>query len=309
MTVSIDPFDMVVFAAVAREESFTRAALQLGLTKQAVSLKVARLETGLGVRLLERTTRSVRPTDAGARYAERCAVIASDIEAANHEVQETQVEPTGRLRVSAPFLFGRRFLGPVVAGFMARWPKVAVEVLLSDRRVDLVEEGIDLAVRIGPLEESSLISRRIGEAPVHLVASPRLVRRLGTPTLKTLPALPLVGIRATERWRFADVELKVTPRLVVNDLELACDAAIAGVGLAYVPALVCGPAVKRGALRVLLDESPPPSRPVLVMLPGRRHLAPGVRLFIDALAASTGVLGARSPRRAATGRSASPGSG
>ncbi len=289
---------MVLVAAVVREGSFTRAAKQLGVSKQSVSLRVSKLEEALGVRLLERTTRSLRPTEAGARYVERCAAIAADIDAANHDVQQTQVEPSGLLRMSSPYLFGRRFLMPVVAAFMKRWPKVSVDLALSDRKVDLLEEGIDVAIRIGPLDDSSLATRRIGAARIHVVASPAFLTRHGRPTARTVSALPSVGMRPSETWTVGAVEVKVTPRLVVNDLELVCDAAMAGVGLAQVPELVCAQALKAGKLVALFEDGGAPVRPVMAVMPSRRFVAPKVRLFVDALAAAPGVLGLEGGPRA-----------
>ncbi|MBS2016359.1 MAG: LysR family transcriptional regulator, partial [Deltaproteobacteria bacterium] len=143
------PTDMILFAAIVREGSFTGGARLLGITKQSASERLAKLEAQLGVRLLERTTRRLRPTDAGASYYERCSAIAAQVEEANREVQQQQLEPAGLLRVSAPVLYGRRYLAPVVTSYAARFPKVRIEILLADRRVDLVEEGLDLAIRIG----------------------------------------------------------------------------------------------------------------------------------------------------------------
>jgi DNA-binding transcriptional LysR family regulator len=131
---SIPPADMILFARIVTEASFTGAARQLGITKQSASERIARLEEALGVRLLERTTRRVRPTEAGSRYYERCAAIASLVDEANLEARAAQVEPTGLLRVSAPVLYGRRFLAPVVVEFLRSYPRARVEILLADRR-------------------------------------------------------------------------------------------------------------------------------------------------------------------------------
>ena len=147
---------MLLFAAVVREGSFTRAARQLGITKQTASERVKHLAERLGVRLLERTTRHLRLTDPGAAYYARCAAIAAQIDEANSEAQQRQAEPVGLLRVSAPVLYGRRFLAPVVADYLGRYPRVRVELTLADRRMNLIEEGLDLAIRIGPLDDSSL---------------------------------------------------------------------------------------------------------------------------------------------------------
>lgn len=281
----IPPGDMLLFAAVVRHGGFTRAARHLGLTKQTVSERVARLEERLGVRLLERTTRRLRVTDAGGAYNERCAAIAAQIEEANSEVQRRQAEPVGLLRVSAPVLYGRRFLGPVVADYLGRYPKTRVEVLLADRRVNLVEEGFDLAIRIGALDDSSLAAKKLGEGHVYYVASPRFLSDHGAPTPSTLRAARNIGVQPFETWEVSGVKVKIEPALVVNDLEMACDAAIAGVGIARLPSLVCRDAVHDGRLRVLFGPEPAQLPAVYAVYPSRRYLAARVRIFIDALAA------------------------
>ncbi|MFY1830695.1 LysR family transcriptional regulator, partial [Myxococcus fulvus] len=182
----IPPADMLLFVSVVRAESFTRAAHQLGITKQSVSERIRNLEERLGVRLLERTTRRLRVTGAGATYYERCAAIAAQIEEANSEVRQRQLEPTGLLRVSTPMLYGRRYLTPVVAKYLALHPQARVELVLADRRVDLVEEGFDVALHIGPLDDSSLVARKLGEGAVRYVASPRFLAKHGTPSAREL---------------------------------------------------------------------------------------------------------------------------
>jgi DNA-binding transcriptional LysR family regulator len=275
--------DMLLFAAVVREGGFTRAARQLGITKQSASGRVARLEAALGVRLLERTTRRLRVTDAGAAYAERCAAIAAQVEEANGEVQRRQAEPVGLLRVSAPVLFGRRFLAPVVSEYLSRHPRVRVEVVLANRRVDLLEEGVDVAIQVGELPDASLTARRLGEGHEYVVASPDYLSRHGTPTPAGLRAVRCVGMRPHETWRVGGTPVRVEPVLVVNDLEVVCEAAIGGVGLARLPSLVCGEAVRDGRLRLLFGAEAAQLRPIHAVYPSRQYLPAKVRLFIDAL--------------------------
>ena len=281
----IPPADMLLFASVVREGSFTRAAAQLGVTKQTVSERLARLEERLGVRLLERTTRRLRVTDVAVPYYERCAAIAAQIDEANSEVRKRQAEPVGLLRVSAPVLYGRRFLAPVVADYLGRYPRARVEIVLADRRANLVEEGLDLAIRVGALDDSSLTARKLGEGHVYLVASPRyLAARPAAPTARSLRAARCIGTRPLETWRAAGVSVKIEPVLVVNDLEVACDAAVAGVGIARLPALVCREAVRDGRLRILFGPEPAILRTVYAVYPSRRYLPAKVRIFLDALA-------------------------
>lgn len=272
----------MLFVAIVREGSFTKAARLLGITKQTASERLGKLEERLGVRLLERTTRRLRVTDAGGRYHERCSAIAAQIEEANREARRQQVEPSGLLRLSAPVLYGRRYLAPVVAGYLARYPGTRVEVILADRRVNLVEEGIDLAIRIGELDDSALAVRKLGDAHAYYVASPGFLGGRGVSSAAELRGVRCVGMRPVEIWEAEGERWKVEPLLVVNDLEVACEAAVAGVGVARLPAIVCREAVAEGRLRVLLGASSM-LRPIFAVFPDRKHLPARVRVFLEML--------------------------
>ncbi len=280
----ISPADMVLFAAVVREGSFSGAARQLGITKQTTSERIGKLEKQLGVRLLERTTRRLRVTGSGAVYFERCSAIAAQIDEANKEVQQQQVEPVGLLRVSSPVLYGRRYLAPVVSKFLGRYPKARIEVVLADRRVNLIEEGLDLAIHIGPLDDASLVSRKLGEAPVYCVASPGYLSKHGVPRAQDLASARCVGFSAFETWQVMGVKSRIDPVLIVNDLEVACEAALAGVGIARVPAILCRDAVREGRLKVVFGPKPAMVRSVYALYPSRLNLPARVRLFVDAMA-------------------------
>ena len=307
MTIKVSPADMILFAAVVREGGFTRAATPLGITKQTVSERVARLEAALGVRLLERSTRRVRPTDAGASYYERCASIAAQVEEANDEVTRRHSEPVGFLRVSSPYLYGRRFLAPVVAKYLALHEKTRIEIALADRRVNLIEEGLDLAIRIGALDDSALTARKLGEGHMYFVASPAYLARHGAPRRKSLRNARCIGMRPHESWSVGGAAQKVEPVLIVNDLEVACDAAVAGIGLARLPSLVCREPVLRGRLQVVFEDEAS-LRPVYVVYPSRSYLPAKVRLFIDALASLVAPMQAlpRARRRSVASAPASP---
>jgi len=281
----ISPADMLLFAAVVREGSFTRAALRLGITKQTVSERIGKLEAAAKIRLLERTTRKLRPTDAGAAYAERCALIAAQIDEANAELSRKHSEPVGWLRVSAPVLYGRRFLSAVVSDYLRRFPNVRVEVVLADRRVNLVEEGFDLAIRIGNLDDSSLTATKLGEGHMYYVASPSFVAAQGLREPKELSTTRCIGINRFETWEVGGVKQKIEAALVVNDLEVACEAAIAGVGVARLPSLVCRDAVLDGRLTTLFRAQSTLVRPVYAVYPSRTYLPVKVRAFVEALAA------------------------
>ncbi|NBD08804.1 LysR family transcriptional regulator [Corallococcus silvisoli] len=280
----IPPADMLLFAAVVREESFTRAARQLGITKQTISERISKLEERLGVRLLERTTRRLRVTGAGATYYERCSAIAALIDEANSEVQQRHEEPVGLLRVSSPMLYGRRFLSPVISEYLARFEQVRVELVLADRRIHLIEEGLDVAVHIGPLNDSSLVAKKLGEGPVRFVASPRFLAKYGAPSARELRSARCIGFSPFETWEAEGVKSRIDPVLIVNDHELACEAAIAGVGIARVPDILSQDAIRDGRLKVLFGPRPAALRAIHVVYPSRLNLPAKVRRFVDAMA-------------------------
>lgn len=282
MTIDTSLPDMLLFAAVVREGGFTAAATVHGISKQSASDRIARLEARLGVRLLERTTRRVRPTEVGAAYYERCSRIAADVDEANLEVRSRQAEPTGLLRISAPYLFGRRFLGPIIAATLHQHPKVRVELVLSDRRTNLVEEGFDLAIRVGALDDSSYASRRLGNASVSVVATPRFLGSRPAPSLDNLAAMESVGIRAEEEWLVQGKRLRVRPKFVANDLEVASQATLASVGAAFLPELITREDLRTGRLVRVLGGAPV-LVPVHVLYPSRRFVSAKVRTFIDRL--------------------------
>jgi len=282
---------MMLFTAVVREGSFTRAAKKLGVTKQSASDRVAKLEARLGVRLLERTTRVVRPTDVGAAYYERCGAIAAQIEEANREVFDRQSEPGGLLRISAPYLFARRFLSPVLTAYMKRYPNVRVDVALDDRRVLLVDQGFDVALRVGTLEDSSLSVRHLGDFRLSFVASASVLSTL--PSARpvqpsSLRDIPCIGLRSRETWSIGEARVKIEPRLVVNDLEIACDAAIAGLGIAMLPSFLAREPLESGALTELWPGEGGGVRAHAVF-PSRRYLSAKVRCLLDMIA-ETGAL-------------------
>ena len=280
--------DLRTFAAVVREGSFTAAARALGHSKQRVSLRVAALEAELGVRLLERTTRRLRPTDAGARYAERCQAIVAAIADADADARAAQTTVTGHLRVSAPKLFGRRVLADPIAAYVAEHPSVRVSVELTDRRVDLIAEGFDAAVRVGPLEDASLTARRLGEAGVAYVAAPSWLACHGPVDGARLGDVDTIALRDDEAWATPAGDVRVRARLVVNDLDAVLAAAVAGVGVARLPRLACRDLLDAGRLVTVLPDPPP--APVHLLLPSRAHRPPRVRRFVEVVVAASAAL-------------------
>jgi DNA-binding transcriptional LysR family regulator len=273
---------MLWFAVVVKAGSFTRAALALRVSKQALSASIAKLELQLGVRLLHRTTRSLRPTEVGAAYYERCQALGAAVEEANRLAADQHAEPRGRLRVSAPMLLGRKLLGPKVVEYTQKYPEVEVELLLADRRVELIEEGFDIAIRVGRLADSSLTARLLGHVGLGVVASPTLLARGRVREVADLRSRPTIGMNREETWRIGDETVSVRPNLVVNDMELLCAAAVAGVGFAHLPTLAAQTAIQRGELRALWPGKVAPL-PVHALTPGGRFLAAKVRRFMDVL--------------------------
>jgi len=282
--------EIAIFARVVKEESFTRAARALGLPKSTVSERVSRLEERLGVRLLERTTRHVRPTAAGAAYYERAARVVAEIEEANAAVTDIHRSPKGLLRIGSPLLFGHAFLGDFVAEFLVAHPEVEVELIVADRRFDVVEEGLDLAVHvIGPIE-ASLIARKIGSAERMCVASPAYLAQREPPRapkdlLKHSCLVSSNDRRAT--WVFSkegrSESIAIQGRYSVNSVQLTLTAALRGAGIAVLPAFFCAEALRAGHLAAVLEDWSPGHQEVHVVYPGSRHLSARVRLFVDAL--------------------------
>lgn len=287
----VDFNDMAVFVRVVEEGSFIGAGRRLGVPKSTVSRRVAELEARLGVRLLHRTTRALHPTEAGAAYFERCAPLVALAEQAERAVMQDQLAPTGLLRITAPSLLGERILAPIVFAFLARYPAVRVELHLADQRVDLVEEGYDLAIRAGNLPDSELVARRLGAASSCVVASPAYVAAHGVPA--SLVALRdhqciLVGVGTGPHvWVLADEDgprsIPVTGPLVVNSVLLAYHAAVAGLGVARLPRFLVEEDIAAGRLLVVVEDRPIPGAGVFALFPGGRAPPTKVRVFLDML--------------------------
>ena len=277
-----------VFVAVASARSFANAAAQLGKSPQAVTRAVAALEARLGTRLLNRTTRAVSLSDAGAGLLERARSVVGELDAL--ETPDVAAALRGTLTLTAPVQFGQLHVLPVVHAFLAEHAGVTVRVSLLDRVVALAEEGVDLAVRIGELPDSALLARQLGRVRLVVVGSPSYLERAGTPrTVEALAKHATVAFTTTtpisDRWSFGTRSVAVAPRLIVNTAQAAIDAAVAGIGLARVVSYQVASLIESGALRIVLASAEPPAMPVqLVSLPGvQPRLA---RAFADLAVAS-----------------------
>jgi DNA-binding transcriptional LysR family regulator len=280
---------MQAFVAVAELEGFAPAARKLGLSPSGVTRLIAALEERLGARLLQRTTRSVALTDAGARYLERARRILADLEEAEASIQAERTRPSGRLVVSAPIGFGRLHVSPVMSEYLKRYAEVSGELRLADRMVNLVEDGVDLAVRIGHLADSSLVARHVGDMRRLVVASPGYLKAHGEPrtpeAIASHQTIQFGGAAASPDWRFVrdgnDVRVTPVPRLTTNSSDAAIQYAVRGGGLTRVLAYQAADAIKAGRLKILLTKFEPPSLPIHVVYPTSRLLSAKVRAFID----------------------------
>jgi DNA-binding transcriptional LysR family regulator len=281
---------MAAFVAVAELRGFARAARRLKRSPAAVTRMVAALEERLATRLLQRTTRSVTLTDAGARYLARARRILADVEEAEGAAQADRVEPTGRFVVTAPNLFGRLRVAPLMGEFLARYPAVTGELILSDNIVSLVEDGIDLAVRIGALSDSTLVARKVGETRRVVVAAPSyLAKRRAPRSPADVASHDIVQFASTTssaaEWRFLQgdrtVSVAFAPRFVTNSADAAIGHAERGAGLTCVLAYQVVEAVRAGRLRVLLARFEPPPLPIQLVHPGARLLSAKLRAFMD----------------------------
>jgi DNA-binding transcriptional LysR family regulator len=285
--------DMRIYAEIVRSGSFTAAATKLGLTKQLVSRRISDLEDRLGVRLLNRTTRKLSPTELGRTYFERCVRLIAEIEEAEQELTNHAPDLRGVLRVTAPMSFSTMYLSQAIASFVSRHPALELEISLNDRVVDIVGEGFDMAIRVGCLPDSSLISRKLANIDGCVCVAPSYVSRWGVPQhpseLRQHNCL-IYGMSRTVEWPFQiDGEIRniqVSGRYRSNNGELARDAAIAGLGIVALPTFIVADALKSGRLvRILEYFKPALGMGAYALYPHHRQLAGNVRALIEHLQA------------------------
>ncbi len=279
---------IAAFVAVAEEASFVAAARRLRRSPAAVTRAVSALEGRLGARLLNRTTRAVSLTDAGLRQLETCRRVLAELEALESTAASESRDPHGLLTLTAPVVFGRLHLLPILLGFLRQHPRVTARLLLVDRIVSLVEEGIDMALRIGRMPDSSLRALEVGALRRVVCASPAYLAAFGTPlTPQELRSHTCIGFDGTaDRWRFGEVSVSVQPRLAVTTAEAAVDAAAAGLGLARVLSYQAEAALADGRLVIVLEPFEPARVPIHLVRPAARYPSPKVRLFMDRAAAA-----------------------
>jgi DNA-binding transcriptional LysR family regulator len=280
---------MQAFVAVADLRGFAPAARKLGLSPSGVTRLIAALEEHLGARLLQRTTRSVALTDVGSRYLERARRILADVEEAEGSAQDERTRPGGRLVVTAPVGFGRLHVSPVMSEYLKRYPEVSGDLRLSDRVVNLVEDGIDVAVRIGHLADSSLVARHVGEMRRIVVASPGYLKRHGEPetpeAIASHETIRFGATMASPDWLFVreghEIHVATTPRLTTNSSDAAIQYAVQDGGLTRVLAYQAAAGLKAGRLKIVLEKFEQPALPIHIVYPTSRLLSAKVRTFID----------------------------
>ncbi|MGO4700459.1 LysR substrate-binding domain-containing protein [Dyella sp. 2RAB6] len=287
--------DLYFFASVVEHGGFSAAGRALGIPKSRLSKRIAQLEERLGVRLLQRTTRRFVVTEVGERFYSHCRAVLEEARAAQDAVDELRTEPRGVVRVSCPNSLAQTIVAHVLPDFLAQHPKVQVRLQATNRRVDLIGEGVDVAIRVrSKLDtDATLVMRTFGQSRVLIVASPKLLEQTGRPKLPAdlaaIPALAMNEHEGAHSWELlgADNErvvVDIQPRLICGDFSVLLESARRGIGVTLLPEFVCAPAITNGDLEVLLPDWSVPEGTMHFVYPTRRGLLPGVRAFVDFLA-------------------------
>jgi DNA-binding transcriptional LysR family regulator len=283
-----------VFSQVVEFGSFSKAAEHLGLSATAASRHVAELETHLQTRLLNRTTRRISLTETGRSFYERCVQLLADLDEAEQEASRAAVVPRGTIKLTAAVNFGVRHLAPAIADFLAAHGEVRFDVSLSDRIVDLVEEGFDLGIRIGGSGSEHIVARKLGQTRLVPCAAPAYLAARGAPQspddLERHNCFTYEYVTPKNLWRFRDPAggeraVRVRGSLHSNNGDLLAEAAARGAGIVFEPAFIVGPDVRAGRLVPLLQDYVPAPVPIYAVYPSRKHLSAKIRLFVDFLIA------------------------
>lgn len=282
-----------LFVAVLETRSFVAASARIGVSRGQASKMLSRLEADLGVQLIKRTTRALSPTEIGQIYYERVKVLLDERDALDASIRQTSGVLSGRLRITAPMSFGAVQLAPALLSFAEEYPAISLDVSFSDRLADLVEDGFDVAVRIGRLSDSSLIVRRLCDARIVTVAAPNYLTAHGLPKrpeeLSQHTCIIDTNFRAPHIWSFHDdasgqnIQVPVTGRIAFSNGEACLTAAERGLGIACLPSFIAGPKIREGKLTAVLRDFEPPALGIHALYPPARHLAAKVRTLSDFL--------------------------
>ncbi|WP_111642854.1 LysR substrate-binding domain-containing protein [Marinimicrobium alkaliphilum] len=276
------------FAAVADAGSFTEAARRLGTSVANVSRRVSTLEARLDAKLLQRTTRRVSLTEEGRIYHRHCRQVLENLEEAERAVSRLHTQPVGQLRLTAPLSYGERYIAPLVNEFAQQHPALNIELKLNNQKLDLIDEGLDLAIRLGVLEDSRLVARKLSSRAQYVCAAPAYLARHGQPhTLSELDQHNCL-LGTLDYWRFMEKgktrTIRVKGSLRCNSGPALVDAALKGIGLVQLPDYYVGRPIEQGELVPLLTQYPPMSEGIWALYPTNRHLSSKVRLLIEFLA-------------------------
>lgn len=284
---------MVVFVRTVECGSFSKAAELLGHSASYVSKEISKLESRLGVRLLNRTTRSITLTSAGKQYFERSLQLVIDAQNTEQTIGSMQATPKGKLKITAPVSLGRAYLNRVLADFLLAYPEVDLDVDYSQRKVDLVTEGFDVAIRVGALQDSNLIAKRVGETSVAYLASPSYLVEFGTPTspneLSKHRVVSYSNLGTPKHWEFRHqsnekIGVRVNPRLICNDADLQIEVGVSGIAILQLPTIFCREEIARGKLVEIIPEYAPETLGIYAVYPHRQFLSAKVEAFIQFVA-------------------------
>ena len=285
------------FVVLVESRSISRAAEKMDIAVSAVSRRLKELESNLGVQLIQRTTRKMHLTEAGEKFYQRCGRLLDDLEEAKQEASNPATALSGTLKIATPLSFGVAHLSPAIATFMHLHPQIKIDLDMSDRRIDLVEEGLDLAIRIGTLEDSSLMARKLASVRHVVCASPDFLNRYGRPEtpqdLAELPALCYGNLSQPGTWYYRDkdnntAQVKVPMRMRANNGDALVEAAVAGLGILCEPSFIVHGAVERGVLTPVLTDYQWYAMNIYAVYPQTKHVPARVRAFIDFLATHFG---------------------
>ncbi|MBU9815609.1 LysR family transcriptional regulator [Rahnella sp. C60] len=288
---------MQIFIAAVDEGSFAAAARRFKLSAAMAGKHVSAIESDLNVRLLQRSTRRLSLTDAGERYYERCKVILEVLEDANREASDVQKTPKGLLRVAAPVAFGAMHLGRIVSRYLEQFPEVSLDVVLEDKYADLLENRIDVAIRVGRLEDPTLVTRRLAPCRMVLCASPEYLKKHGTPEtpddLSRAPRLAFSQAVSAGDWTIYDAQgrphsIEGPCRMTANNIQLLLESVLAGTGIAYGPNFVFGEHIKQGKLIKLLPAYRTTELTIQAVYPSAIRIPFKVRSFVDFIAKALG---------------------
>lgn len=275
------------FVAVTECESFTKAAKRLGISTAQVSRQISALETRTATKLFNRTTRKVSVTEAGKIYYQHCRQVLDGLEEAERAITDLQSTPRGLLTITAPVTYGEKNLVPIINNFIALYPDLKVKINLTNQKIDLVDEGIDLAIRLGILEDSSMMARKLSSRTQHVCASPEYISTFGAPhSLSELEQHNCL-LGTLDYWRFQENgksrNIRVKGKLICNSGHALVDAAVKGIGIIQLPDYYVSSFIADGLLIPLLEQYRSPEEGIWALYPNNRHLSPKVRMLLDYL--------------------------